>query len=205
MWPIHLSQHPASTADLEPPALCALGKSYSNPTHALHQLHNLCKTLYFEEVTELLTGESSNSYLTLFYTTSFKMIDGAKVAVQLPREVAIQESFYALVQLHGALVGTKESSVQYITYGKATPVANAMDACFGQSDDKSNSTREVHIDIDINLVSDLRLGSASSRSFKVPIQGIPHRARGHMPLVHIPFPGRTCIRLFSSDVLASSL
>ena len=32
----------------------------------------------------------------------------------------------------------------------------------------------------------LRLGSGSLRSSKVPIQGIPHRARGHLPLAHIP-------------------
>ena len=45
----------------------------------------------------------------------------------------------------------------------------------------------------------------SLRSFKVPIQGIPHRAQSHLSLVRIPFPGRTCIRLFSSDVFALCL
>ena len=145
MWPIHLSQHPASTADLELPMPCELG---SDPSY---QLRNLCKTLYFEEVTEVLLGDSYKNYLILFHTERFEMIDSAKMAVLLPREGITQEPFYALVQVYGAPVGTSKSSIQYITYGKATPLSTVMDAHFDQLDDKSNLNREVHIDINIKI------------------------------------------------------
>eukprot|EP00045_Choanoeca_perplexa_P009848 m.96473 g.96473 ORF g.96473 m.96473 type:complete len:1966 (-) comp15051_c0_seq13:183-6080(-) len=147
LWPVHLSQHPTDCAGLGLLDACKLGVDYENPCSALLQLCNLKDALRFEELAAMLTGNDNKDYLTFDHSRRLTVVNQDQLAVRLSTGTSKDESFFALVVLHGeSIEGGQTTTVpQWVGYGTVHPIVAAMDAILGRVDDKQKRTRDVKI------------------------------------------------------------